>query len=90
MGRCLRGRAQKATALVPMWKGDVHIGMVLIMAMAVALPTVVACGSRGSLYPDTRPCAVLPMQLAHAAGVPVFLDAGGVEGPIAPELLACL
>ncbi|PNH07921.1 Ribokinase [Tetrabaena socialis] len=28
--------------------------------------------------------------LAKAAGVPVFLDAGGVEGPIAPALLACL
>ncbi|GLI68634.1 hypothetical protein VaNZ11_013004, partial [Volvox africanus] len=27
---------------------------------------------------------------AQAAGVPVFLDAGGVEGPIAPELLSCL
>jgi ribokinase len=29
-------------------------------------------------------------QLAKAASVPVFLDAGGVEGPIAPDLLACL
>ncbi|GLC36033.1 hypothetical protein PLESTB_000531200 [Pleodorina starrii] len=29
-------------------------------------------------------------RLAKAAGVPVFLDAGGVEGPIAPELLTCL
>ncbi|EFJ44815.1 hypothetical protein VOLCADRAFT_106272 [Volvox carteri f. nagariensis] len=29
-------------------------------------------------------------QLAKAAGVPVVLDAGGVEGPIAPELLSCL
>ncbi|KXZ56172.1 hypothetical protein GPECTOR_1g148 [Gonium pectorale] len=29
-------------------------------------------------------------KLAKDAGVPVFLDAGGVEGPIAPELLPCL
>lgn len=29
-------------------------------------------------------------KLAKEAGVPVFLDAGGVEGPIAPELLSCL
>lgn len=29
-------------------------------------------------------------QAAKAAGVPVFLDAGGVEGPIAPALLPCL
>lgn len=28
--------------------------------------------------------------IAKAAGVPVFLDAGGVEGPISPELLKCL
>ncbi len=28
------------------------------------------------------------MQLAKDAGVPVFLDAGGVEGPISPQLLA--
>ncbi|GFR41527.1 hypothetical protein Agub_g2223 [Astrephomene gubernaculifera] len=29
-------------------------------------------------------------RLAHTAGVPVFLDAGGVEGPISPELLSYL
>ena len=29
-------------------------------------------------------------QIAKSAGVPVLLDAGGVEGPISPELLACL
>uniref|UniRef100_A0A7S0X1M1 Ribokinase n=1 Tax=Chlamydomonas leiostraca TaxID=1034604 RepID=A0A7S0X1M1_9CHLO len=29
-------------------------------------------------------------QLAKAAGVPVFLDAGGVEGPISHDLLACV
>lgn len=33
---------------------------------------------------------VLVAQLAKEAGVPVILDAGGVEGPIAPELLSCL
>lgn len=29
-------------------------------------------------------------QLCKTANVPVFLDAGGVEGPISPDLLACL
>ena len=29
-------------------------------------------------------------QIAKSAGVSVLLDAGGVEGPISPELLACL
>ncbi|GAX74133.1 hypothetical protein CEUSTIGMA_g1582.t1 [Chlamydomonas eustigma] len=29
-------------------------------------------------------------QIAKAAGVAVLLDAGGVEGPICPDLLACL
>lgn len=32
----------------------------------------------------------LPLQIAHAAGVPVVLDVGGVEGPISDELLKCL
>ncbi len=30
------------------------------------------------------------MQLAHAAGVPVVLDAGGASDPLTPELLRCL
>ncbi|KAJ9525864.1 hypothetical protein QJQ45_009279 [Haematococcus lacustris] len=29
-------------------------------------------------------------QLAKTAGVPVYLDAGGVDAPLAPDLLACL
>ena len=29
-------------------------------------------------------------QLAHAAGVPVVLDAGGASQPLPPELLRCL
>ncbi len=29
-------------------------------------------------------------RLAHAAGIPVLLDAGGLEGPLDPALLACL
>lgn len=33
---------------------------------------------------------LLVASVAHAAGVPVILDAGGVEGPICPELLKCL
>ncbi|KAG2497847.1 hypothetical protein HYH03_004114 [Edaphochlamys debaryana] len=37
-----------------------------------------------------EPVNVEVAQLAKAANVPVFLDAGGVEGPIAPELLSCL
>lgn len=28
--------------------------------------------------------------MAKAAGVPVFLDAGGMEGPLSPGLLSCL
>lgn len=30
------------------------------------------------------------MQLAKAAVVPVYMDAGGMEGPLAPEILPCL
>ena len=29
-------------------------------------------------------------QVAKSAGIPVILDAGGVEGPISPDLLSCL
>ena len=30
------------------------------------------------------------MQLARDAGVPVYLDAGGMEGPLDPQVLSCL
>lgn len=30
------------------------------------------------------------LQLAHAAGVPVVLDAGGATDPLSPDLLRCL
>ena len=33
---------------------------------------------------------VPPTQIAKAACVPVFLDAGGMEGPLSPALLGCL
>lgn len=29
-------------------------------------------------------------QLAKSANVPVYLDAGGMEGPLSPEILSCL
>ncbi len=35
-------------------------------------------------------CVVLCAQLAKAAGVPVVLDAGGVDAPLPAELCACL
>ena len=37
---------------------------------------------------SAAPCSRL--QLAHAAGVPVVLDAGGATAPLSPDLLRCL
>jgi ribokinase len=33
------------------------------------------------------PCRIFAVQVAAAAGVPVVLDAGGVDAPLSPELL---
>lgn len=43
-----------------------------------------------SQRPSPRPTLPRPLQLAHAAGVPVVLDAGGCTDPISQELLRCV